>query len=111
MLFLLKIVTAGLIIAFASWLSGKKPELAGFIIALPLTSIIVLAFSYAEHKNVETSITFAKSIAIGVPISYLFFIPFFLNKQLNLNFWIIYFIGFILIIAGFFIHKFIMNLL
>ena len=73
---------AGLIIALASWLSGKKPELAGFIIALPLTSIIVLAFSYAEHKNIETSITFAKSIAIGVPISYLFFIPFFLNKQL-----------------------------
>ena len=80
-LFLLKIVMAGLIIALASWLSGKKPELAGFIIALPLTSIIVLAFSYAEHKNIETSITFSKSIAIGVPISYLFFIPFLFWKH------------------------------
>ena len=111
MFFVLKIIIAGLIIAFASWLSGKKPELAGFIIALPLTSIIVLAFSYAEHKNIETSMTFAKSVALGVPISYFFFIPFFLNKQLNLNFWVIYFIGFLLIIAGFFIHKLIMNLL
>ena len=111
MLFLLKIVMAGLIIALASWLSGKKPELAGFIIALPLTSIIVLAFSYAEHKNIETSITFAKSIALGVPISYLFFIPFFLNKQLNLNFWVIYLIGFLLIILGFFIHKYFANFL
>ena len=79
MLFLLKIVMAGLIIALASWLSGKKPELAGFIIALPLTSIIVLAFSYAEHKNIETSITFAKSIAIGV-INFLFILYSFFSK-------------------------------
>ena len=98
-------------IAFASWLSGKKPELAGFIIALPLASILVLAFSYIEHKNLETSVLFAKSIALGVPISYLFFLPFFLYKQINFNFWIIYIIGILLIVAGFFIHKLIMNIL
>ena len=57
------------------------------------------------------SVLFAKSIALGVPISYLFFLPFFLFKQLGFNFWIVYFIGILLIIAGFFIHKFIMNIL
>ncbi|MDA1283919.1 MAG: hypothetical protein O3C61_03245 [Proteobacteria bacterium] len=111
MLFTLKVIFAALIIAFASWLSGKKPELAGFIVALPLASIVVLALSYIEHKNTETSVLFAKSIAMGVPISYLFFLPFFLFKQLGFNFWIVYFIGILLIIAGFFIHKFIMNIL
>ena len=111
LLFIFKIVFAALIIAFASWISGKKPELAGVVIALPLVSIIALAFSYIEHKNAETSVIFAKSIALGVPISYLFFLPFFLYKQLNFNFWIIYFIGILLIAAGFFIHKFIMNIL
>ena len=111
MLFILKVIVAALIIAFASWLSGKKPELAGFIVALPLASIVVLALSYIEHKNAETSVLFAKSIALGVPISYLFFLPFFLFKQLGFNFWIVYFIGILLIVAGFFIHKFIMNIL
>lgn len=110
MFFFLKILLAAIIIAFASWLSGKKPELSGFIIALPLASIIALVFSYVEHKNPETSITFAKSILVGVPISYLFFIPFFFAKSLGMNFWIIYIIGIILLIIGFFLHRYIISL-
>ena len=58
----------------------KYPKLAGFIIALPLATLIALVLSYTEHKNVETTITFAKSILVGVPASYFFFIPFFLPK-------------------------------
>ena len=110
-MFIIKVILAGLIIAFASWLSGKKPELAGFLIALPLTSIVVLVFSYLEHKNLETSILFAKSIAIGVPISYLFFLPFFLTKYFDMSFWIMYLIGILLILLGYILHKSIMNFL
>ena len=53
MIFALKVILAALVIAFASWLSGKKPELSGFIIALPIASIIAIAFSFLEHKNTE----------------------------------------------------------
>jgi len=81
MFFFLKILFAAIVIAFASWLSGKKPELSGFIIALPLASLMALIFSYLEHKNPETSITFAKSILVGVPVSYLFFLPFFFCQK------------------------------
>src|SRR5690606_4868662 len=42
-----KVLISACLIAFASWLSNKKPELAGFIIALPLTSLLALGFSYA----------------------------------------------------------------
>jgi hypothetical protein len=42
----LKIVIAVSIILGTSWLSGKRPELAGFLTALPLVSILALAFSY-----------------------------------------------------------------
>ena len=80
MVFLGKVILAALVIAFASWLSGKKPELSGFIIALPLASILALVFSYLEHKNTESSVIFAKSILVGVPVSYLFFYPFSLPK-------------------------------
>ena len=107
MIFFAKVLLAAFIIAFASWLSGKKPELSGFIIALPIASIIAIVFSYLEHKNTENSVIFAKSILIGVPISYLFFIPFFFAKSLNMNFWIIYGIGLTLLIIGYFLHKYI----
>ena len=111
MVFLGKVILAALVIAFASWLSGKKPELSGFIIALPLASILALVFSYLEHKNTESSVIFAKSILVGVPVSYLFFLPFFFAKSLNMNFWLIYILGILLLIIGYFVHKFIISII
>ena len=109
MIFFGKVILAALVIAFASWLSAKKPELSGFIIALPLASILALVFSYLEHKNTQSSVIFAKSILVGVPVSYLFFLPFFFAKSLNMNFWLIYGLGILLLIIGYFVHKFIVN--
>ena len=107
--FALKVLFSGLIIAFASWLSVKKPILAGFIIALPLMSLISIFFSYLEHKDMEKTITFSKSILVGVPASLTFFIPFFFAKSLGLNFFTTYLIGIIFLVCGFFTHKFVMN--
>ena len=111
MIFLSKVLLAALVIAFASWLSGKKPELSGFIIALPIASIIAIAFSYLEHKNTENTVIFAKSILVGVPVSYLFFLPFFFAKNFNMNFWLIYGLGIILMLIGYFVHKYITSLI
>ena len=111
MIFLLKVLLAALVIAFASWLSGKKPELSGFIVALPIASIIAIAFSYIEHKNPENTVIFAKSILVGVPVSYIFFLPFFFAKNLNMNFWLVYGLGIILLVMGYFVHKYITSLI
>ncbi len=111
MIFLAKVLLAAIIISFASWLSGKKPELSGFIIALPIASIIAIAFSYLEHKNTENTVIFAKSILVGVPVSYLFFLPFFFVKSLNMNFWMIYTLGILFLIIGYFIHKHITSII
>ena len=78
--FTLKIVLAAIIIAFASWLSGQNPKLAGFIIALPLVSLIAIAFSYYEHNDVEKTVLFTKSILVAIPVSYLFFFTLLLCK-------------------------------
>ena len=59
-LFIIKVLVSSLIISIASWLSLKKPALAGFLIALPLMSIIAIFFSYNEHKNLEKTIMFSK---------------------------------------------------
>ena len=68
-------------------------------------------FSFLEHKNTENTVIFAKSILIGVPVSYLFFLPFFFAKNLNMNFWLIYLIGIALLVIGYFVHKYIMSLI
>lgn len=102
---LLKTLTAAGVISFCSWLSGKKPELAGFIIALPLTSLLVLAFSYVEYSNPEASIRFAKSILLAIPLSCLFFIPFLLADKWHVSFWVTYAAGIALLVVGYFMHR------
>jgi hypothetical protein len=111
MMMILKIGIAATVIGFTSWLSGKKPELAGFIIALPIASLLALAFSQIEHKDAAASITFAKSILIGVPVSWLFFAPFFFADRLGGNFWLCYAIGLALLAGGFFVHRYFTSLI
>ena len=104
--FFLKVLVSSLVISFASWLSFKKPQLAGFIVALPLVSIISLMFSYIEHKDQEKTIIFAKSIFIGVPASLLFFLHFFFAKTFEFNFWVTYILALLFLVIGFFLHKY-----
>ena len=94
-----------IVITFTSWLSQKKPELAGFIIALPLASLVILVMSHLQSKNAENSILFAKSILIGVPISYLFFLPFFIPSLTKYGFWVVYGVGIFLLCIGFIAHR------
>ena len=107
--FFAKVIFSAAIISFASWLSVKKPILAGFNIALPLMSILSIAFSYAEHKDFDKTILFAKSIVIGIPASLTFFLPFFFAKTLGLNFLTTYALALFFLLIGFFAHKLIMN--
>jgi len=75
MFFIFKIIFSGLLIALASWLAGKKPVLAGFIIALPLMSMLSIVFTYAEYRDMAKVNQFATSILVAVPLSLAFFIP------------------------------------
>ena len=90
-LFGLKTVLAALILSFCSWLAGRRPDLAGFIVALPIASLIALGFAYAEYQDPVASLKFAKSIFVGVPITLLFFVPFLLAEKFNLSFLECYF--------------------
>lgn len=107
-----KIAVSACVIAFASWLSGKRPDLAGFIIALPLVTLLVLPFSYAEYQSAETSVTFAKSIMLAVPLSLTFFIPFLFARPImalmpeGFAFWGLYGAGLLCLIASYFIHQY-----
>ena len=51
-----KVIMASVVISFVSWLSGKQTSLAGFLTALPLTTLLALAFSHLEWGNSEQSV-------------------------------------------------------
>jgi len=101
-------VFSATIIAFCAWLAGKKPVLSGFIVALPLTTLIVLPLTQLEWKSTQDSVAFAKSIFLGIPVSLLFFIPFFFSDRLK-NFWWMYGLGLLFLVAGFFAHQWVMK--
>src|SRR5437870_495351 len=86
MLFLIKIFISAGLIAFASWLAGKNPHLAGFVVALPLTSVLTLFWAYWQYRDMEKINELAVSILAAVPLSLVFFLPFVLNRWLKLNF-------------------------
>jgi len=100
-----KTVVAAILISFVSWLSGKKIGLAGFLTALPLTTLLALAFSHMEWGDSVQSVEYAKSVFVAIPVSLLFFVPFLLASKLNLNFWSCYTIGIILLGFGYLIHS------
>jgi hypothetical protein len=103
--FIFKMVLAGLIVAFTSWLAGRQSLLAGFIIALPVISMISLIFTYAETRDMARVNQYAVSILAAVPLSLLFFLPFVLNRWLNWNFVPTFGAGLALLFAAFLIHR------
>lgn len=107
MWFIIKTLLAGTIIAFASWLSGRKPVLAGFIVALPLVSMISILLSYLEYKDMTKANQFAMSIVVAVPLSLSFFIPFILNRWLKLSFWPTYLMAIGFLALAYFLHSWI----
>jgi hypothetical protein len=105
-----KLVLSASVISFSSWLSGKKPELAGFIMALPIATLLVLPFSYIEFHDPASSVKFAQSIFVAVPLSLFFFVPFLFAAKLGWSFPALYGSGLILLATAFFIHRAILQI-
>lgn len=93
------------IIALTVWLSKTYPLMAGFIVALPITTMLVLPLSYIQNGSVENTTLLAKSIFVAIPVSLTFFIPFLLSTRFGLSFWQSYGLGCVLLVLGFFVHR------
>lgn len=109
--FALNVLVSALAISFASWLSGRLPTAAGFFVALPLATMVVLPMSYQEHGNAEATILMAKSIFVAIPVSLMFFLPFLLAGRLEISFWQAYALGCLALPVGYVAHRFVTKLL
>ncbi|MDE0885594.1 MAG: hypothetical protein OSB70_08690 [Myxococcota bacterium] len=101
----LNVLISATVISFASWLAGRFPTAAGFLVALPIATLLILPLSYREHGSAETTILLAKSVFVAVPISLTFFIPFLLSSRFSLSFWQAYGLGCLALPLGFLVHR------
>lgn len=105
MTFVANTLFAALVIAFVSWLSGRNPILSGLIAAMPLSTMLILPLSQAQHGDAENTVLLAKSIFLATPVALLFFVPFLLAERLALPFWKLYAMGVGLLLAGFWLYR------
>jgi hypothetical protein len=104
---ILNIALSATIISAALWVAKTNPILGGFVISLPLSTLIVLALSRFQNKDAVSTVLLAKSILLALPLTVLFFVPFLLSDKLKLSFWTSYFSGISLLIVSFGLHKWI----
>jgi hypothetical protein len=98
------------VISFTSWLAGRQPRLAGFLIALPVSSMLALIFFHNEYRDPAQAVAFAKSILVAIPLSLLFFLPFLLAEQIKWGFWALYAAGVVLLGVGYVLHRALLSL-
>ena len=72
MLIVLNTLLSALIIGIAAWLSRRYPVTAGFLIALPVATLLVLPLAYLQHKDPGSAFQMARSILVALPITVLF---------------------------------------
>lgn len=103
--FWLQLLISSSVISLSAQVAGKKPELAGWIMALPISSMIALALSHAQYQDSGRSVAFARSILGAIPLSLTFFVPFLFADRIKLSFWWLYGMGVLLLTVAFFAQQ------
>lgn len=109
MIIALNTLVSALVIGVAAWLSRRHPSTAGFLIALPLATMLVLPLAYLQHRDAASVFDMARSILVALPITLLFFVPFLLRDRFS--FWGAYALGCALLPVGYFVHRAVMRAL
>ena len=103
MTFAVNTLVSALVIAWAAWISRKYPATAGFLVAMPLATMLVLPLAYAQHRDASSAFALARSILIALPVTVVFFVPFLLRERLS--FWAAYALGCVLLPVAFVVHR------
>jgi hypothetical protein len=104
-MFFVKLFVSAGFIAGVSTLAERNPVLAGYITALPLSSLLVLSFTYVQTGSGEQAAKYGLAIFAAIPASLLFFVPFLFYNKLKGPFWFYLVAGIVLLYAGWFIQR------
>ena len=107
----INVVLSALVIGVAAWLSGRFPQAAGFLVSLPLATMLVLPMAHLQHNDAGKTVAFAESILSAVPVVMLFLLPFILAVRSGWSFWVAYGLACLWLIPAFFLHRALSRLL
>ncbi len=107
MLVALNTLISAIVIASVAWMSRRYPNTAGFIIALPLATLLVLPLAYLQHRDTQSVFELARSILVALPITLLFFVPFLMKDRFT--FWGAYALGCALLPLGYWLHRWVLR--
>lgn len=93
------------VIVVAAWLSKRYPATAGFVTALPITTILVLVLGHVDGVPVAQQATFAKSLLLAIPLSASFLLPFVVADRLRLSFWTAFAAGLAILGVAYAVHR------
>jgi hypothetical protein len=93
------------VIAFATWLSKRHPDTAGFVTALPITTMLVLVLGRADGIELAQQAAFARSLILAIPLSASFLVPFVVAPRVGLSFWTAFAAGIVMLGAGYALHR------
>jgi hypothetical protein len=108
---ILNVALTSILLSLVLSISKTNPVLGGFILSMPLSTLITLAFSRLQSRDPGNTMMLAKSIFVGLPTSLVFFIPFFFAERLKISFWTCYAAGVVCLSAGFFVHRYLTKFL
>ena len=103
--FIKSFILSATIISLVLSLSKTNPIMGGFILSLPISTLIALALSKIQGQTVENTFLLAKSVFLSVPLTLTFFLPFLFADKLKLSFWTSYSIGIMLLSISYLAHK------
>ncbi|MFN3430840.1 MAG: hypothetical protein ACK46X_12905 [Candidatus Sericytochromatia bacterium] len=109
LIFATNTLLTAVIIGAASTIARKNPVLAGFITALPLSSLLALSLAYAQSGDGTATAKYAMSILVALPASMLFFVPFLFYDRLRGSFWLYLLAGVCLLGVGSLAHRALMT--
>jgi hypothetical protein len=95
-----KVLISAAILLLAVEIAKRSPFWGAFVIALPLTSMLAMAWLYWDTRDLVRVNAFARDIFFLVPPSLLFFLPFVFEPRSHWPFWLNFAVGVVLAASG-----------
>jgi hypothetical protein len=106
----INVVLSALVIGAAARLSGAFPRAAGFLVSLPLATMLVLPMAYLQGGDIDRTVAFATSILVAVPVVMLFVLAFVVAARFGMSFWTSYLLAAAWLLPGFYVHRYLAGL-
>lgn len=85
-LFIAKVLVSALVIAVATEIAKRDTFWGALLVALPLVSILAMSWLYFDTRDNALLTRFARDIFMLVPVSLVFFLPFWLEDRTQFGF-------------------------